>query len=76
MFFALSKSRERAKSCILVVSNTSDHIQIKTKMPNPSQEPPASFKAKNEDLKDMEILYTFKIVIKSPKSNHGCTKDQ
>jgi len=31
------------------------------KMPNPSQEPPASFKAPNQDLKDMYILFTFKI---------------
>ena len=35
------------------VSKTSDHIQIKIKMPNPSQEPPVSSKALNEDLKDM-----------------------
>ena len=41
-----------AKIQIMGVSKTSDHIQIKTKMPNPSQEPPASFKAVNEDLKD------------------------
>ena len=43
------------------VSKTSDHIKIKIKMPNPSQEPPASSKAPNEDLKDINILCTFKI---------------
>ena len=33
---------------------------IKIKMPIPSQEPQASSKATNEDLKDMDILCTFK----------------
>ena len=46
------------------VSKTSDHIQIKIKMPNPSQEAPASLKAPIEDLKDMDVLCTFKIKIK------------
>ena len=40
---------------------TSDNIYIKIKMPNPSQEPTASSKAPNEDLKDMDVLCTFKI---------------
>ena len=31
-------------------TKTSDHIQIKIKMPNPSQEPPASSKSSNDDL--------------------------
>ena len=43
---------------------TSDHIQIKIKMPDTSQEPPASFKAPNEDLKDIDVLCTFKVKIK------------
>ena len=30
-------------------------------MPFPSQEPPAFFKATNEDLKDIDVLCTFKI---------------
>ena len=47
----------------MVVSKASDHIQIKIKMPNPSQEPPVSSKAQNEDLKDMYVLCTFKIKI-------------
>ena len=50
---------------IMGVSETSDHIQINIKMPNPSQEPPASSKAPNEDLKDMDVLCTFKIKIES-----------
>ena len=45
-------------------------------MPNPSQESPASSKAPNEDLKDMDVLCTFKIKIESRNSNHGCIKDQ
>ena len=35
------------------------------KMPNPSQEPPAPTKALNQDLKDMDVLCTFKIKIES-----------
>ena len=58
------------------VSKTNDHIQIKIKMPNPSQEPPASSKAPNEDLKDMDVLCTFKIKIESQISDHGYIKDQ
>ena len=56
------------------VSKTSDHIQIKIKMPNPSQEPPVSSKAPNEDLKDMDALCTCKIKIESQNLEHGCTK--
>ena len=57
------------------LSNTRDHIQIKIKMPNPSQEPPASSKAQNEDLKDMDF-FAFKIKIESQNLDHGCIKDQ
>jgi len=34
-----------------------NHIQIKIKMPNPSHEPPASSKAPNQELKDMDMLF-------------------
>ena len=34
---------------------------MKVKMPNPSQEPPASSKAPNDDSKDIDVLCTFKI---------------
>ena len=57
-------------------SKVSDHIQIKIKMPNPSQEPPASSKAQNEALKDINVPRTFKIKIENQNSNHGCIKDQ
>ena len=55
---------------------TSDHIQIIIKMPNPSQEPPESSKAPNQDLKDMDVLCTFKIKIESQNSDQRNIKDQ
>ena len=58
------------------ISKNSDPIQNKTKMPNPSKEPPASSKAPNEDLKDMDVLCTFKIKIESQNLDHGYIKDQ
>ena len=53
-----------------------DHIQIKIRMPNPSQEPPASSKTPNQDLKDMAVLCTFKIKIESQNLEYGCIKEQ
>ena len=38
MFFAPSKSRKKEKIESMLVSKTSDHILIKIKMPNSSQE--------------------------------------
>ena len=58
------------------LQKTSDHIQIKIKMPNPSQEPPSSSKAQNQDFKNMDVLCTFKIKIENKNSDHRCTKDQ
>ena len=45
-------------------------------MPNPSQEHPASCKAPNEDLEDMDVLCTFKIKTESQNLDHGYIKDQ
>ena len=45
-------------------------------MPNPSQEPPASSKAPKQDLKDIDVLCTFKIKIESQYYEHGFTEDQ
>ena len=42
----------------------------------PQSEPPASFKAPNENLKDMDVLCNFKIKIERQNSDHGCIKDQ
>ena len=61
MFFAPSKSRYGTKIHNKGVPKTNDHIQIKIKITNPSQEPPASPKAQNEDLKDMDVLGTIKM---------------
>ena len=58
------------------VSKTSDHIQIKSKIPHPSQEPPVSSKTQNWDLTDMEVFSTFKIKIGSQNLEYGCIKDQ
>ena len=76
MFFAPSKYRQRAKIWIKGKSKTSDHIQIKIEIPNPSQEPQPSSKAPTEDLKDMDVLCNFKIKIESQNSEYVCTKDQ
>ena len=58
------------------VSRTSDHFQNKIKMPDPSQEPTASSKAPNQDLNDMDVLWTLKIKIELPNLDYGCIKDQ
>ena len=76
MFFALSKSRLRAKIQIIVVSKTSEHIQTKIKMPNPIQETPESFKVPNKAFEDIDVLSTFKIKIENQNLDHCCIKDQ
>ena len=58
----------------MVVPKSSDHIKIKMKMPNPSKEPPASSKAPNQDLKDMDVLCTYKMKINSQIQNMGASK--
>ena len=45
-------------------------------MPNPSQKLPASSKSPNKDLKEMDVLCTFKIKIESQNLDHGYIKDQ
>ena len=58
----------------MVVSKTSDHILYKIKIPNPSQEPPASSEAPIEDLKDIDVLCTLKIKIENQDSDYGYMK--
>merc|ERR1711954_361652 len=58
------------------IPKNSDKIQIKIKKQNPTQEPPASSKAPNQDLKDMDVLCTLKIKKESQNSEHSCIKDQ
>ena len=60
----------------MIVSKTSDHIQIMLKMPNPSQEPPASSKGQNQDLKDIDVLCTFKIQKEGQILEQRCMEDQ
>ena len=55
-------------------SSWQSSINIKT--PNPSLEPPASFKAPNKDLDDMYVFCTFKIKIESHNSDHDCIQVQ
>ena len=57
------------------VSKTSDHMQIKTKIQNLSQEPSPN-QSPNQGLKDMDVLCTFKIKIESQNFEYGWTKDQ
>ena len=57
-------------------SKTSVNIQIKIKMPQPSQEHQVFFKAPNQDLKEMDVLCTFKIKVESPNLENGCIKEQ
>ena len=59
----------------MCVSKTNDHIIIKIKIPNTSQEPLTSSKAHNENLKDMNVLQTFKINRDSHNLEHECIKD-
>ena len=57
------------------VPKTSDHIQIKVQMPNPSQEPPVSSNAPNEVSKDIDLLCTLKIKLESQKLEYRGIKD-
>ena len=75
MFFAPSKLGQRAKILIMGVSKTNDYIQINIRMPNPSQEPPASSKAPHQNWKDMEVHCTFKIKVESKNLDHGYSRD-
>ena len=58
-------------------SKTTDHIhiQIKIKKQNLSQEPLAPIKAPKQDIKDWDVLGTFKVNRDRQTSKHGCLKD-
>ena len=58
------------------LSKISDHIQVKIQMLKPSQEPPAPTKVAYQDLKDMDVLCTFKIKVESQNSDHVYINDQ
>ena len=57
-------------------SKTIHFIQIKIQMQNPSQQPPTSSKFPNRDIKDMDVLCTFKINKDILNLAHGYIKDQ
>ena len=76
LFFEPSKSRQRDKNLIIIVSKTSDYIQIKIKKSSPSEEHTASSKAQNKDLDYMDVLCTFKIKLESQNFDHWLIKDQ
>ena len=65
MFFEVSKPTERDKILDIGVSKTGDNIKNTIKIPNLSQEPPVSSKAKNQDLNEKDVLRTFKIKMES-----------
>ena len=58
------------------VPKITDHIKIKIKIPNTSQEPPVASKAPNEDLEDTDVLCTFKYKIENLNLEHWCIKEQ
>ena len=76
IYLSSVESDQLDRGIYLGVLKTSDHMQIKVKMLNPSQELPAPTQAPNQDLKDMDVLCTFKIKLESQNSEYGCTKDQ
>ena len=45
-------------------------------MPNPSQEPPVFSNAENQDLKNMDVLCTFKMEIERQNLEYGWIKDK
>ena len=58
------------------ISKTSDHNQMNIKMLRPSQEPPTSSKAPNDDFKDMDVLCTLKTTMECQNLDHVCIKEQ
>ena len=56
------------------VSKTNDHIKIKIRMPNPSQEPSGPTKAPTQDLKYVDVLCNFKIQREIRNAPYGCIK--
>ena len=58
------------------VQKTLDLIKINIRMQNSSKKPPASSKDPNQDLKNMDVLYTFKIKIECQNLEYKCIKAQ
>ena len=75
MFFGTFKIKIKSQDLEYWCTKDQDHIKIYLGIQNPCQVPPASCKAQNQDLKDMDVLCTFKIKTESQDFDHGCTKD-
>ena len=69
---------------IKIESQNSDHGCIKDQWtyPNhdqdaqPQSETSSVLQSQNEALKNIDVLFTFKIKIENQNSDHGCIKDQ
>ena len=74
--FHTFKIKIERQNLVHKAEKASEHIQIKIKMPKPSQQPPVSSKSPNQKLKVMDVLYTFKMKIESQNLDHCCIKGQ
>ena len=68
------QNKDWAKIPKMGISKTSDHIQIKIRLPHSSEEPPASSKDPNDDLIDMDVLCIFKIKLETWYLEHSPSK--
>ena len=59
----------------MYLSRITDHNQFNFKIQSPSQEPSASSKTRNKDLKDKYVILTFETKIKSKNLKNGFIKD-
>merc|ERR1711954_468870 len=59
---------------VKILTETSDHNQIKIRIPNPRKEPTVSSKAPNQDFQDILVLCIFKIKVASQNLEQGTTK--
>ena len=50
------QNQDRAEIQNMGLPKTSDHIKISIRMQNPSQDPPVSSKAPNQNFKDMDVV--------------------
>ena len=58
----------------MCVPKTSNYIQTRKKMSNPNQNHPVFSKFPNRDLKDMDVICTFKIKMRAKIWNIGVQK--
>ena len=70
------QNQDQAKIRNIGVSKTSDHIQIKIKMPTPSGEPPTPHQSPQSGLKGHDVFCTFKIKVECQNFEYIYIKDQ